>query len=238
MNQGSAIDDGNEIEEQTPLHMAAFGGHVEVMKKLLLRGANPNATSNDIGPVVSAAISSGVREAVELIVEAGVPLTVDRDDLDPPLALSALLSDMSMFEYLIEKYADKLPKEEYSKALVKAADAGKMDLLKRLMDFEHEEEYLQRALNVAAEEVNWDIALYLLERCKGLNCDEVFYEAASGSEELEDSVFETIWDYTSGKISPQRLGDSLYGATDTEKKATVELLLNRFHADPNATGDE
>ncbi|KAI5859496.1 hypothetical protein GGS23DRAFT_320106 [Durotheca rogersii] len=237
LDRGAVIDDGDEIQEQTPLHMAAFGGHVEVMKKLLLRGANANATSNDIGPVVNAAITSGNRAAVELLVEHGVSLTIDREDLTAPLALSALLSDISMFEYLVEKYAAILPPEEYSKALVKAAEAGRVDVFKRLLDFEHAEEYFQDALDTAGSEWNWDIVVIILEKRAGLNCDEVFYEAATGTED-QDSLLEVIWRYADGSISKEKLDESLYEATDTEKESTVKLLLQKFGANANATGLE
>jgi hypothetical protein len=237
LDKGANIDDGDEDGEQTPLHMAAFGGHVEVMKKLVLRGANPNATSNDIGPVVNAAISSGVRAAVELLVEHGVSLTLDRDDLVSPLALAALLSDVSMFEYLIEQYADKLPAQEYSKALVKAAEAGRIEVFNKLLEFQHDQEYFQGALNAAAEEWNWDIITILLERCTGLGCDELFYQAATGTEP-QDRILEAIWKHTNGNISEEKLSESLYDATDREKESTVKLLLETFKANPNATGEE
>ncbi|KAI1738519.1 hypothetical protein F4680DRAFT_425179 [Xylaria scruposa] len=237
LNRGAPIDDGIEISEQTPLHMAAFGGHVEVMKKLVLRGADPNATANDIGPVVNAAICSGNRDAVELLVEHGVSLTVDRDDVHSPLALAALLADVSMFEYLIEKYADKLPAVEYSKALVSAAEAGKIDVLNKLLEFEHDESFFQSALDSAVKEWNWEIVTILLQRRHGLDCNGLFLEVATCSEP-QDKMLETCWEYANGSITTETLNDSLYHATDREKDTTVELLLKRFRADPNATGEE
>ncbi|KAI0595658.1 hypothetical protein F4775DRAFT_568533 [Biscogniauxia sp. FL1348] len=237
LNHGAAIDDGDEIGEQTPLHMAAFGGHVEVMKKLVLRGANPNATSNDIGPVVNAAISSGNRAAVELLVEHGVSLAVDRKDIQAPLALAALLSDISMFEYLIQKYADKLPAQEYSKALVNAAEAGRIEVFNKLLEFEHDQEYFQDALAVAGEESNWEIVTILLEKRSGLDCNGLFYKVATGTE-TQDKLLEVIWQYSNGSISAETLNKSLYDATDREKESTVELLLKQFGANPNATGEE
>ncbi|KAI1266477.1 hypothetical protein F5Y18DRAFT_359147 [Xylariaceae sp. FL1019] len=239
LNHGAAIDDGIEISEQTPLHMAAFGGHIEVMKKLVLRGANPNATSKDIGPVVNAAISSGNRAAVELLVEStnGVSLTVEREEIEAPLALAALLSDVSMFEYLIEKYADKLPPVEYSKALVKAAEAGRIEVFSKLLEFQHSQQHCQDALNEAVEEWNWDIVTAILERYPGLDCNTLFYTAATCSEP-QDKMVELAWGYANGSITSETLNKSLYDATDREKESTVRLLLEIFHADPNATGKE
>ncbi|KAI1452157.1 hypothetical protein F4805DRAFT_448633 [Annulohypoxylon moriforme] len=237
LDKGAVIDDGIEIQEQTSLHMAAFDGHVEVMKKLLLRGANANAVANDIGPVVNAAISSGNQACVELLVERGVSLTVDRDDLQSPLAHAATLSDISMFGYLIEKYADKLPAEEYSKALVKAAEAGRVEVFNKLLEFQHSQEYFQKALDAAVDDWSWDVVLIILDKISGLNCDNVFYEAATCTEP-QDKLLERIWEYTGGSISRDMLNKSLYDATDREKESTVELLLKKFGADPNATGEE
>ncbi|KAK6954701.1 hypothetical protein Daesc_004669 [Daldinia eschscholtzii] len=237
LNRGAVIDDGDEIHEQTPLHMAAFGGHVEVMKKLLLRGANANAMSHDIGPVVNAAISSGNRACVELLIERNVSLTVEQPDIDAPLALAALLSDFSMFEYLIQKYADKLPPEEYSKAFVKAAEAGRVEVFNRMLEYDHTHEYFQHALDAAVEEWNWDIVIIILEKCKGLNVDDAFYEAATGTEQ-QDKLLDVFWEYSDGGISSDKLNGSLYDATDREKESTVKLLLEKYKADPNATGVE
>ncbi|KAI0541034.1 hypothetical protein GGR58DRAFT_458865 [Xylaria digitata] len=237
LNRGAPIDDAIEINEQTPLHMAAFGGHVEVMRKLVLRGANPNATAIEIGPVVNAAICSGNRAAVELLVEQGVSLTVDKEDVDSPLALAALLSDASMFEYLIQQYADKLPVVEYSKALVKAAEAGKLEVFNKLLEFEHDGPFFQSALDAAVEEWNWEIVTILLQRRQGLNCNELFFTAATCSEP-QDKMLDIAWEYADGSITSETLSNSLYHATDREKDTTVELLLKKFHANPNATGEE
>ncbi|KAI1175489.1 hypothetical protein F4777DRAFT_550113 [Nemania sp. FL0916] len=237
LNRGAPIDDAIEIQEQTPLHMAAFGGHVEVMKKLILRGANPNAFAKEVGPVVNAAICSGNRAAVELLVENGVLLTTDQEEVWSPLALAALLSDVSMFEYLIEKYADKLPAVEYSKALVGAAEAGRMEVLNKLLEFEHDGKYFQDALNSAVQEWNWDIVTILLQKRTGLDCNGLFVEVATCSEP-QDKMLEVAWEYADGSITTETLNTALYDATDREKDTTVEMLLNKFHANPNATGDE
>ncbi|KAL7910598.1 ankyrin repeat-containing domain protein [Trichoderma velutinum] len=239
LNRGAVIDDAAEIHEQTPLHMASFGGHIQVMKKLLLRGADPNAVANDIGPVVNAAISSGSREAVELLVEHNVSLTFKSDDEDVqcPLALAALLADYSMFEYLIESYADKLPPEDYSAALIAAAAAGRIEVFNKLLNFGHETAIFQSALDCAVEEWNWDIVKSLLDHRQGLDVNGLFTEAATCSEP-QDKMLQLAWEYANGSITQETLSDALYNATDREKVTTVRLLLQNFGANPNATGEE
>lgn len=240
LNKGAAVNDGQDINEATPLHMAADKGHVQVMKKLLLRGADANATADGYGPVLNSAISSGNQAAVELLVEHGVRLTLDLDrpDLTSPLAEAASLSDSAMFNYLIEKYAETLPAPEFSKALVKAAECGRVEALQTLLDkFEHTPEYFQRALDAAAADGEWEPITILLQRVPDLDCGAAFYEAATTTEDQEE-LLRTLWTYTGGTISAARLNDSLYAATDKEKTATVKLLLQEFKVDPNATGEE
>ncbi|KPM35737.1 hypothetical protein AK830_g10834 [Neonectria ditissima] len=235
LDRGADIDDGEEVSEDTPLHMAAEEGHVQVMKKLLSRGAKPNTYSESSGLVINAAISSGKFDAVELLVKAGVSLTLERDDVESPLAQAAAMSDVSMLEYLMQQYAHQIPPEEYSKAMVSAAGAGRMETFKRLLEFEHKPEDFQWALNSAAEEAKWDIAEVLLESRSDLDCDEAFYQAAIGTED-KDGVLEALWEYTRGSISTDKVDDALYDATDREKHNTVKLLLEKFSANPNATG--
>ncbi|KAL6856814.1 ankyrin repeat-containing domain protein [Trichoderma novae-zelandiae] len=239
LNRGAVIDDAAEIHEQTPLHMAAFGGHIQVMKKLLLRGADPNAIANDIGPVVNAAISSGSREAVELLVEHNVSLTIHSEDesIQCPLALAALLADYSMFEYLIESYAEKLPARDYSEALVAAAAAGRIEVFNKLLSFSHEESVFQSALDEAVEEWNWDIVKSLLDSRQGLDVNGLFTEVATCSEP-QDKMLQLAWDYANGSITEETISNALYNATDREKTTTVRLLLQSFGASPNATGEE
>ncbi|KAK8067324.1 hypothetical protein PG997_014071 [Apiospora hydei] len=251
------INNGHEGEiaqrdelDNTPLHLAACYGRTMIAQALLdrnspiddgidINSAKTNAISDSYGPVVSAAISSGNREAVKLLVAEGVSLTVDDDrGLDPPLALAALLSDMSMFEYLVEQYADKLSAEEYSKALVKSAEAGRADVLNTLLKFEHEHQYFQQALEAAVGEENWEVSTVLLDKQPGLDCNNLFRKAATAVED-QDDLLGVAWAYSNGAISQETVDSALYHATDCEKKTTVELLLGEpYRGSPNATGPD
>lgn len=242
MDRGAPIKaaPGTE-EEETPLHMAAENGHVEVMELLIRRGMDANATSPDLGPVINSAILSGNRKAIELLVKHGVALTIapgGSRKVDPPLALAAQLSDLSMFEYLIEQYAEKLPAEEYSKALVKSAEVGNFEVVQRLLEFDHDSDNYQRALDKAAEQGNEDVVEVLLSKRAGLDCKRVFLMAATIHGD-QDKLLDIAWNYAKGAIPRGVVNQALYMATDYEKAQTVQLLLEEpYQADPNARGKE
>ncbi|XP_004289165.1 PREDICTED: ankyrin-2-like [Fragaria vesca subsp. vesca] len=83
---------GHKSRGVTPLHLAAEGGHVEVMDELLHRGANIDARTNRLGgacgwtPLHNAA-KERRREAVKFLVENGAFLPDDMHDcrFNPPL---------------------------------------------------------------------------------------------------------------------------------------------------------
>lgn len=232
------IDDAWGDEGDTPLHMAARGGHVAVMKKLILQGANPNKYSRYLGSVISVAISSGKIEAVQLLAERGVTLISQRDDVESALVQAAARSDISMFEYLLHTFGSSLPPDEYSKALSSAAGAGRVDILNRLLlQRGYTQQDFQYALQSAAEDSKWDTVNMILDACERLNCDEPFLQASKDPESKID-VMELLWLYSAGTISRHKLNESLYHAADMEKLDTVRVLLERYGADANATGHE
>jgi ankyrin repeat protein len=238
ISKGAEVDNALDQGHDTPLTMAATKGQVSVMIKLMNHGANPNAVSTDSGPVINKALYSGSREAVQALVERGVSLSLSSDDYPPALALAAAICDISMYEYLTKELADKFQPEDYSNAVVTAGRAGRIEILGKLLDnYEHPKEYCQSSLDWAAAESNWDCILLILEKVKDLDCSAVFHEAATCTEQ-QDKVLEAIWEYSNGTISPETLDKSLYEATDKEKESTVRLLLEKFNANPNATGEE
>lgn len=204
LNWKASVDDGIEDQTDTPLHMAALAGNVEVMKELVRRDANINAWSafEELGPVMNAAILSGSRDAVRVMVDKGAKLTLDREEegFRGPLALAALHSDIDMFEDLIGSYAEQLPPKEYNDALIAAAEAGREDIFNKLLEYDHPQKYFQKAIETAAdiENHNWNIVSILMDKCQNLNWDQVFYQAARQGEQ-----------------------------------SMVEMLLDRFRIDPN-----
>ncbi|CCC07660.1 unnamed protein product [Sordaria macrospora k-hell] len=237
LNRNAVIDLTQSRFEDTALHMAAGIGHVNVMDKLISRGANPNAYSEYTGLVINAAIASGNFKAVELLVQKGVLPTTQSWETQPPLEQAAEMTDISMLDCLIEQFKDKIPPEDYSKAMVAAARAGRLTAFNKLLGFEHSNEWFQKALDSAAAHGKWDIVPVILKSCRGLNCDEAFYQAAVSTENKDKSLG-ILWEYSDGTVSKEKLSQSLYEATDNQKLSTVTILLDTFAADPNATGEE
>ncbi|KAL6916491.1 hypothetical protein ACHAP8_007090 [Fusarium lateritium] len=164
----------------------------------------------------------------------------DEEAIKSPLALAAMRADLSVFEFLIREYSEKLPLSEFGVALVAAAEWGRTEAFTRLFnDFEQSQEDIQKALYEATRSADghWDIVAMILEKYPGLNCDKAFLFTAQGADgDDEIRILEAMWEYTGGGISPESLDESLYEATDRESKRTIELLL-RYGASANATGE-
>ncbi|KAF4973196.1 hypothetical protein FSARC_448 [Fusarium sarcochroum] len=167
----------------------------------------------------------------------------DDDDEDEiiwsPLALAAMRADLTVFEFLIKEYSDKLPPEEFDIALIKAAELGRQEAFTRLYnDFEHTQEAKQNALDKASYGDHWAIVSMILDNCPDLDCDMTFLLTAQGPDgDDKIRILGAMWEYSQGGISPETLDNSLYEATDMERERTVELLL-QYGASANATGKE
>lgn len=222
----------------SPLAMAAFRGQTAVMKKLIVEWqANFDAVDDEEGPVINAAILSGSTDAVELLLQHSPKLNYDLGEVKvAPLAMLAYYSDLEMFDVVLEK-AEGLSPDEFDKALIWAAASDNLDILKRLLAFEHDHDVYQKGLMSATKESNWDSCLAILihSAAQGLECNDLFTRAATGSETLIE-VLEACWANSHEGINKQVLNTCLYEATDNEKESTVRLLL-KFGADPNSTGE-
>ena len=75
----NALSDG---QQRTPLRIAADGGHAEVVKLLLERGADPNLPSKDGEPPLTDAAESGHLDVVNLLLEHGADPNIDGNSGD------------------------------------------------------------------------------------------------------------------------------------------------------------
>ncbi|KAK1489396.1 hypothetical protein CCUS01_03443 [Colletotrichum cuscutae] len=256
LDAGAEVDEsGPERRNATPLAMAAYSGSVRTMSKLIARGANKDACSANIGPVVNAAIFSGNSAAVTKLIKLGARLsfegwtgentdqsessdenntTSEEPSWMPPLALAALISDVSMFNAIFEAAADNLTPNEHSKALIMASHSGRIEIVEKLLGYEHESHIFKASLEVATNEQNWDVIRLILKKSTGLDGKIPFRAASKDKEDLQD-VLELCWEHADGSIGQEILDDCLYIATDLEKKETVEQLI-KFGASCNALG--
>jgi hypothetical protein len=218
--------------------MAASKGAIKVMNMLLTAGADPNAIDSDHGRPLNAAIDSGNLDAVKLLIEKGAEISPAPDSrFQSPLSCAARLPDSSTFDFIMDAGKDVLTTLDRDDAFVSAADAGNVEVFRKLLEYEHRDEIFQEALERATEECEWEIVRILLDQFSDLDCDELFEAVATGYDD-QDELLDVIWKYTDGGISKETLSRSLYQATDNEKESTVKYLLEECKADPNATGDE
>jgi len=222
-----------EEGDETPLAMAAFKGNIKVMKLLLDANADINARDKQLGPLLNQAILSGNLEAVKLLVDKDANIS---DEEFSPLRFAAALPDRTVYNYLMEAGRNHLQDHDYDSALITAAYAGNTEIFKELLEYEHDKDTYQKALDEATGEAEWPIVRLTMEKCEGLDCNNLFKVVATVKEDL-DSLLEAVWDYADGSISQEALNDALYEATDREKNSTVKTLLD-LKADPNSTGAE
>ncbi|KAG9251656.1 ankyrin repeat-containing domain protein [Emericellopsis atlantica] len=156
-----------------------------------------------------------------------------------PLALAATRSDLTTFNFLLEKYGHNLPPEEFHTALAQAAGHDRMEALTRLFEvMECPRSAIQLALDEASFTRRCDIIHLLLTKCSGLDCNAALFSFCYGFDgEQEIEVLGALWEYSNATISTAILDKTLYAATDFESANTVRLLL-RYGADLNAIGEE
>ncbi|MCW8944264.1 MAG: ankyrin repeat domain-containing protein [Sedimenticola sp.] len=70
LKRGSNIDERDNYR-RTPLHIAAYGGHHDVMRELVAAGADPNALENDYYDIVTIAAVANDVETLKLSLELG-----------------------------------------------------------------------------------------------------------------------------------------------------------------------
>lgn len=228
--------------------MAAGTGQVETMEHLLARDANVNAVFNNWGPLINCAIASGNRKAVQLLVDKNASLSVSTMSEEAqqslaPLSFAAVCSDLGMLNFLLERYHEDLSTQDYEQAFSTASLAGKTDIMEMLVmapKFNAEDHDFEPDLDVAVEYKAWKSVKFLVghEKSRGkTNFDEALVALVKDVDENLD-ILEAFWDNVGDNLSKEKVDEALYIATDKEKEDAVRLLLTKFKADANATGEE
>ena len=231
------------------MHLAALRGNCAAMTLLIDKHANVNASSKTIGPVINAAIRSGTVEAVQLIMSGDVHFDVDYTKCDPPLSLSAGISEPSLFEDILRSGRSKWLQNVklLDQALVAASYSGRLQSVCILLKFGHifTNNTVETAVLSAALEKNWAAVNELLDYAikdtaqgnrRDVKLDDTFYLAATSREE-HIPILEKIWTFTNRSIAKDICNFSLYQATVLNKDSTVDWLLNSCNANPNTSAE-
>ncbi len=95
-----------DSHNNTPLHIAAIGGHLEVVRYLLDAGADINAGDNENSSAIVNACLRGHLDIVKLMVERGASVTMADENLMTPLHFAALGGNVEIIGLLLDRGAD------------------------------------------------------------------------------------------------------------------------------------
>ncbi len=177
VNAGAEVN-FKHINETTPLYNAVWRGHVSIVKFLISKGANLNATNFGIKqPALFKACANGSFELVKILVEAGADINIKDSEGTTPL-YAVFGGDVSqIIPYLISKGADAnelIGQPGYS-ALHNACRQGYLNVVKALVDagadINKKTTNVFTPLYIASEAYHSEIVNYLI--LKGANINEV-----------------------------------------------------------------
>jgi ankyrin repeat protein len=117
----------------TPLHLAAEKGYLEIVELLLKSGANVKAKNTKSNTPLHVAAKNGHIDIVKLLIGRGATIDVVNKDKRMPILLAARNGHVEVVQFLIEKRADyRAPDKRENTILhhaVKARSLGIVDLL-------------------------------------------------------------------------------------------------------------
>jgi ankyrin repeat protein len=135
-------------DDKTSLHVATFGGHLEVVKYLIEKGVNVNtrnlwsdktplhwAARGKGKPPLHWAACGGNLEMVKYLIEKGTDVNTKNKNETTPLHWAAFGGHFEVVKYLIEKGADVNVKDKYDNTpLHLAAMEGHLEIVKYLIE--------------------------------------------------------------------------------------------------------
>lgn len=134
--QYGADPDGTTPLGVTPAHVAAYEGHVEVLKVLLQSGPTMSAVADDGSTSLVAAAYGSQPDAVRLLLQYGAPVNVVNVDGENALHHAIMDNDVSLVESMLEYDVDLAAMcRKAGSALHLAAFKGYADVLRSLLGY-------------------------------------------------------------------------------------------------------
>jgi|GEM_PF-2312432 len=150
------------------LHIAAYEGDVERVKKLLKKGADPNARNVVSWTPLHVAASKNHIEITKLLLEHGADPNVQEEHGRTPLHVAASKNHVDVVKLLLERGADPNTQDENGHTpLHYSAFYGQVDVVRLLLEHGADPNIQNKdgetPLHVAASEGHVDIVRLLLE---------------------------------------------------------------------------
>ncbi|KAJ3102538.1 hypothetical protein HDU96_009595 [Phlyctochytrium bullatum] len=159
----------------TPLHAAAYHGHLPVCEVLLQAGAEVDGRDKgEMTPLMRAAYQ-GHFDVAQVLVERGADVHARNKDGNTPLHLAAWRGRVDMARFLLDRGADvNCRNKEEMTPLMRAAIGGHLHvaqvLVERGADVHARDKYGLTPLHWAAVEGHVDTVRFLLERGAEVDC--------------------------------------------------------------------
>ncbi|RDH39372.1 ankyrin repeat-containing domain protein [Aspergillus welwitschiae] len=225
------------------LYLAARGGHIMVVQKLLDMGANIDAPGFQYGDALQAACLGGWTEIVQLLINHGATSSVPRrGEYSSPLQAALAGDNNPIAEVLLNAGVKLTTQQQFDDAIETAAFKGNVSVFQRLMAGEVGDftpKIRPDPLQVALAGGKMRRAKLLLQSCADINEEKGLFgnalAAAIASERL--SIVQLVLDAGANIELRGRYGFPLRAAVIINNFEITKCLLEKG-ADPNVIDEE
>jgi 7,8-dihydropterin-6-yl-methyl-4-(beta-D-ribofuranosyl)aminobenzene 5'-phosphate synthase len=241
--ENPGLTDTKDEMGRTPLHLACYGGHTELVKFLLVKGADMEAKFPNGSTALFWTIPEGHKEILELLMAKGADINAKQNDGTSLLHIAAALGQTEIAELLINKGLGPNTKQSVgSTPLVYAVSRGHRKVVELLLnkgaDVNIQDNAGYSPVNIAAFRGNKEMLEFLISKGANLNqknrmgLTALHDMAMQGQKEIVALLIDNGADFmmkdTSGNAALQL-------ASNHGHKDVVELLLTKG-ADVNQKG--